>query len=52
MEPNISIDETLLANVDSFKYLGNIIANDGFLEKEIKSRISKTNQALRRLHTP
>ena len=44
-----SFDNTLMANVESCKYLGSIIPEDGSLEKEITSRISKARQALGRL---
>ena len=45
----ISIDNVELKVVDSFKYLGSMISNDGSLDKEIASRISKASQALGRL---
>ena len=45
----ISIDDVELKVVDSFKYLGSMISNDGSLDEEITSRISKANQAFRRL---
>ena len=47
--PSSSIDDTQLANVDQFKYLGNIISSDGTLDREIDARISKASQALGRL---
>jgi exonuclease III len=47
--PPFSIDGTVLKFVDSFKYLGSIISNDGQLDREIQSRISKASQALGRL---
>ena len=42
------IDGTCLKNIDSFKYLGNIISNDAYMDKKIASRISKASQALER----
>ena len=48
-QPAISIDEVELKVVDSFKYLGSMISNDGSLDKEISSRISKASQTLGRL---
>ena len=45
-QPAISIDNVELKVVGSFKYLGSMISNDGFLEKEITYRISKASQAL------
>ena len=48
-QPAISIDNVVLKVVDSFKYLGGMISNDGSLDKEIASRISKASQALGRL---
>ena len=50
-EPTITIDGTCLKNIDSFKYLGSIISNDGYLDKESASRISKANQSLGRTQT-
>ena len=50
-EPTITIDGTRLKNIDSFKYLGSIISNDAYLDKEIASRISKASQALGRTRT-
>ena len=47
--PNIVIDDTQLANVQHFKYLGSTISSDGSLDREIESRISKASQALGRL---
>ena len=48
-QPAISIDDVELKVVDSFKYLGNMISNDGSLDKDIASRISKASQTLGRL---
>lgn len=48
-QPSITIDEMQLKNVESFRYLGSIISNDGSLDKEITTRIQKANQALGRL---
>ncbi|XP_068671353.1 uncharacterized protein [Montipora foliosa] len=50
-QPSITIDDTQLKNVKSFRYLGSIISNDGSLDKEITTRIQKANQALGRLRT-
>ena len=41
-QPAISIDDVEPKVIDSFKYLGKVICNDGFLDKEIASRISKS----------
>ena len=46
---NIVIDDTLLANVEHFKYLGSTLSCDGSLDKEIATRISKASQAQGRL---
>ena len=46
-QSTITIDGTELKNVKSFKYLGNMISNDGQLNSV---RISKASQALGRLH--
>ena len=48
-QPAIFIDDVELKVVDSFKYPGSMISIDGFLDKEIASRISKASQALGRL---
>ena len=48
-QPAIFIDDVELKVVDSFKYLGSMVSNDGSLDKEIASRISKASQALGRL---
>ena len=42
-QPTISIDDAELKVVNSFKYLGSMISNDGSLDKEIASRISKAS---------
>lgn len=47
--PSISIDDTQLANVDQFKYLGSTISSDGTQDREIDARISKASQVLGRL---
>ena len=44
-QPAISIDDVELKVVNSFKYLGSMISNDGSLDKEIASRTSKASQA-------
>ena len=48
-QPAIFIDDVELKVVDSFKYLGSMVSNDGSLDKGIASRISKASQALGRL---
>ncbi|XP_056674919.1 uncharacterized protein LOC130457479 [Monodelphis domestica] len=48
-QPCITINSTQLSNVNTFKYLGSTIANDGSLDHEINARIQKASQALRRL---
>ena len=48
-QPAISINDVELKVVDSLKYLGSMISNDGSLDKEIASRISKASQTLGRL---
>ena len=50
-QPAIFIDDVELKVVNSFKYLGSMISVDGFLDKEIASRISKASQALGRLRS-
>jgi len=50
-QPCITIGDTQLKNVDSFKYLGSTISSDGSLDKEITARIQKASQALERLRT-
>ena len=48
-QPAISIDDVELKVVNSFIYLESMISNDGSLDKEIASKISKAIQALGRL---
>ncbi|XP_056681282.1 uncharacterized protein LOC130458733 [Monodelphis domestica] len=48
-QPCITVDGTQLSNVNTFKYLGSTIANDGSLDHEINARIQKASQALGRL---
>ena len=48
-QPAVSIDDVELKVVDSFKYLGSMVSNDGSLDKEISSRISKVSQTLGRV---
>uniref|UniRef100_A0A5F8HFV9 RNA-directed DNA polymerase n=1 Tax=Monodelphis domestica TaxID=13616 RepID=A0A5F8HFV9_MONDO len=48
-QPRITIDGTQLSNVNTFKYLGSTIANDGSLDHEINARIQKASQALGQL---
>lgn len=46
----ITIDGAQLTNVDTFKYMGSTISQDGCLDKEINTWIYKANQALGRIH--
>uniref|UniRef100_A0A5F8H9R7 RNA-directed DNA polymerase n=1 Tax=Monodelphis domestica TaxID=13616 RepID=A0A5F8H9R7_MONDO len=48
-QPCITINGTQLSTVNTFKYLGSTIANDGSLDHEINARIQKASQALGRL---
>lgn len=50
-QPCITIDGTQLPNVESFKYLGSTIFNDGTLDREITTKIQKASQAFSRLRT-
>uniref|UniRef100_A0A5F8GML3 Reverse transcriptase domain-containing protein n=1 Tax=Monodelphis domestica TaxID=13616 RepID=A0A5F8GML3_MONDO len=50
-QPCITIDGTQLSNVNTFKYLGSTIANDGSLDHEINARIQKASQVLGWLHS-
>ena len=45
------LDQKQLENVESFKYLGNILANDGRCTCEIKCRIAMTKAALNKKRT-
>lgn len=49
LAPTIIGDGTLLANIDTFKYLDSYISQDGSLNKQDDDRTSKTSQALGRL---
>ena len=51
LEPNISIDNIPLANVDNFNCQGSVVSDNGSLDKEITSGISKASHALWRLRT-
>ena len=46
---NVKMNNTNLKTVDSFKYLGSTISNDGSLDREIALRIQKASAALGRL---
>lgn len=46
---NVLMNNTSLKTVDSFKYLGSTISNDGSLDREIAQRIQKASSALGRL---
>ncbi|XP_056651255.1 uncharacterized protein LOC130453862 [Monodelphis domestica] len=48
-QPCITINGTQLSNVNTFKFLGSTISNDGSLDHEINARIQKASQALGRL---
>ena len=50
-QPCITIGDTQLKNVDSFRYLGSTISSDGSLDKEITARTQKASQALGQLRT-
>ena len=41
----ITTDQKQLGNVESFKYLGSVLTNDGICTCEIKSRIGMANAA-------
>ncbi|XP_056673427.1 uncharacterized protein LOC130457275 [Monodelphis domestica] len=45
-QPCITIDSMQLSNVNTFKYLGSTIANDGSLDHKINARIQNASQAL------
>jgi hypothetical protein len=45
----IMIDQKQLENVESFKYLGSILTNDGRCTCEIKCRIAMANAAFNKL---
>ncbi|KAL8611913.1 hypothetical protein ACOMHN_061994 [Nucella lapillus] len=47
--PSISIEGTELTTVEEIKYLGSVISIDGYLAKEMNTRICKASQALGRL---
>ena len=47
----ISMDENVLKNVATFKYLGSCINSAANLDREVFYRISRANQAFGRLHT-
>ena len=47
----IMIDQKQLENVDSFKYLGSMLTNDGRWTREIKSRIAMTKAAFSKKKT-
>jgi hypothetical protein len=46
------IDQKQLENVECFKYLGNILTNDGRCTCEIKSRIAMVKAAFNKKKTP
>lgn len=47
---NITIGQEVLKEVESFKYLGSYISNNGSLDKEIENRISAASSAFGRLY--
>lgn len=47
---NITIGQEVLKEVDSFKYLGSYISNNGSIDKEIENRISAASSAFGRLY--
>ena len=48
---NIKIDQKQLENVESFKYLGSILTNDGRCTCEIKCRIAMAKAAFNKKRT-
>ncbi|KAI5746374.1 uncharacterized protein LOC108253664 [Diaphorina citri] len=49
-EANIKIDDTILENVSSFKYLGSHITNTGESNAEVEDRICAANKAFGSLY--
>jgi hypothetical protein len=49
---NIMIDHKQLENVESFKYLGSMLTNDGRCTCEIKSRIAMAKAAFNKKRAP
>ena len=48
---SVLIDQKQLENVESFKYLGSMLTNDGRCTREIKSRIAMAKSAFNKTKT-
>ena len=46
----IKIDQTVLENVDNFKYLGSVKSSDGSCKKDINARIAMAKQSMTQLN--